>query len=143
MPLPKSCNLSVKLKSLTLKLRLAATDKIGSTHEKIAAIRIILPVCGSSGSRARWKPSGVSSSESCVHTSALIVTSRSRDMSMIWSVGGSSTFCKNRLQDPSSRSLICRRTSSIRVLFCYQHCLFFHSFMTLFLLLSDKKKFCI
>jgi hypothetical protein len=42
-----------------LKLRLAATEKMGSTQLKRAPIRIIFPVCGSRGSLAKWKPRGV------------------------------------------------------------------------------------
>lgn len=43
----------------SLKLRLAATEKMGSTQLKRAPIRIIFPVCGSRGNLAKWKPRGV------------------------------------------------------------------------------------
>ena len=43
----------------SLKLKLAATENIGSTQLKRAPINIIFPVCGSSGNLAKWKPRGV------------------------------------------------------------------------------------
>lgn len=45
-----------------LKLRQAAIRQIGSRQPNMAENRIILPVWGSSGSRARWYPKGSNSS---------------------------------------------------------------------------------
>lgn len=46
----------------SLKLRLAAIVRTGSKQQNKAPKRIIFPICGSTGNRAKWTPSGVSSS---------------------------------------------------------------------------------
>lgn len=46
----------------SLKLRLAAIVSTGSKQQNKAPKRIIFPICGSTGNRAKWTPSGVSSS---------------------------------------------------------------------------------
>jgi len=46
----------------SLKLRLAAIVSTGSRQQNKAPKRIIFPICGSTGNRAKWTPSGVSSS---------------------------------------------------------------------------------
>ena len=43
----------------SLNPRAEATVSTGSRHENIAPNRIILPTLGSTGSFAKWKPSGV------------------------------------------------------------------------------------
>lgn len=46
----------------SLKLRLAAIVRTGSKQQNKAPKRIIFPICGSTGNRAKCTPSGVSSS---------------------------------------------------------------------------------
>lgn len=54
-----SWSLTIGTTKGSLKLRLAAMEKMGSTTLNSAPIRIIFPVCGSMGRRARWYPRGV------------------------------------------------------------------------------------
>lgn len=46
----------------SLKLRLAAMVSTGSKQQNRAPKRIIFPMCGSTGNRAKWTPRGVNSS---------------------------------------------------------------------------------
>lgn len=46
----------------SLKLRLAAMVSTGSRQQNRAPNRIIFPMCGSTGNRAKWTPRGVNSS---------------------------------------------------------------------------------
>ena len=120
---PKSCfipSTSFSFPSGTmnasLKLKLAATDRTGSRQENIAPIRIIFPVWGSNGSWARWNPSGVNSSPPPLSSKALMVLKVFKERRTASILGGSRTFWRNWEQVPSSRSLICRITSSRLVL---------------------------
>ena len=77
--------------------------------------KVRIPVCGSRGSWAKWKPSGVSSSVAAVSLTALMVCSSCSDSCMARGSGGSSMRPRKAAQLPSSSSFTCRMTSSSRL----------------------------
>ena len=89
--------------------RPAAMVSTGSRQPKMAPIRIILPILGSTGSAARCSPSAVSSSAS---VSAPIISSSSTALWMDNRSGGSRALPRNISMFPSCRLLICRQSSS-------------------------------
>mmetsp|Transcript_2589 Transcript_2589/g.7891 ORF Transcript_2589/g.7891 Transcript_2589/m.7891 type:complete len:210 (-) Transcript_2589:664-1293(-) len=78
-------------------------------HPRIVPSRSSLPMRQSTGSPARWSPSGVRVSSAVM---APMFVSALTAASIAWECGGSTILPRNSLQSPSWSFLMCRQTSS-------------------------------
>mmetsp|Transcript_22652 Transcript_22652/g.85839 ORF Transcript_22652/g.85839 Transcript_22652/m.85839 type:complete len:244 (-) Transcript_22652:212-943(-) len=93
------------------KLSEAATVSTGSRQRNTAPRMRSLPMRGSTGRDARWKPRGVSRS-SCAASRARSPRRDCSDASMASSVGGFSASLRNGAMAPKLRARTCRISSS-------------------------------